>query len=139
MQALFEWFLVLLSNACACVRLLRMVCSNADAGPLVVLNNKSFWYYVSGDRKKRLPRSEAAMAEAADLGPIQLQIDGHRLTFDGSEWHPEYEQLLEGEEVVEAELLELRREKRKMWTMRELDIKKSQDEVTSKRTRHSAA
>ncbi|KAL3691521.1 hypothetical protein R1sor_005172 [Riccia sorocarpa] len=90
-------------------------------------------------RKKRLPRSEAAMAEAADLGPIQLQLDGHHLTFDGGEWHPEYEQLPEGEGAVEAELLELRREKQKMWTMRELDLKKSQDEVTSKRTRHSAA
>ncbi|KAL2623384.1 hypothetical protein R1flu_003589 [Riccia fluitans] len=90
-------------------------------------------------RKKRLPRSEAAMAEAADLGPIHLQLDGHRLTFQSGEWQPEYEELPEGEGAVEAELLELRREKRKMWTMRELDIKRSQDEVTSKRTRHSDA
>ncbi|KAL2622469.1 hypothetical protein R1flu_002674 [Riccia fluitans] len=124
-------------------------------------------------RKKRLPKSEAAMAEAADLGPIHMQLDGHRLTFGGGEWQPEYEELPEGKGAVEAELLELRREKRKMkkdlekyqaqkeemkelkerwnlldfkyqllldmWTMRELDIKRSQEEVTSKRTRHSAA
>lgn len=28
------------------------------------------------------------MAEAADMGPIQLQLDGHRLTFDHGEWQP---------------------------------------------------
>ncbi|KAL3693338.1 hypothetical protein R1sor_006989 [Riccia sorocarpa] len=82
-------------------------------------------------RKKRLPRSEAAMAEA------QHQFVHRR--WKGTKYVcREYEQLPQGEGAMEAELLELRREKRKMWTMRELDLKKSQDEVTSKRTRHSA-
>jgi hypothetical protein len=38
--------------------------------------------------KKRLPRSEAAMVVASDLGPICLQLDNHRLTFDDCEWTP---------------------------------------------------
>jgi hypothetical protein len=38
--------------------------------------------------KKRLPRSEAAMVVASDLGPISLQLDNHKLTFDDCEWTP---------------------------------------------------
>jgi hypothetical protein len=43
---------------------------------------------VDSSGKKQLPRSEAAMAEATDLGPITLQLDGHHLTFEDCVWLP---------------------------------------------------
>ncbi len=46
------------------------------------------WLRVDSSGKKQLPRSEAAMAEATDLGPITLQLDGHHLTFEDCVWLP---------------------------------------------------
>lgn len=44
---------------------------------------------VCGYRKKHtLPRSEAAMVAAADLGPITLRLDNYSLTFEDCQWTP---------------------------------------------------
>jgi hypothetical protein len=36
--------------------------------------------------KKPKPRSEAAKAEAAELGPVVLELEGNRLTFEDGAW-----------------------------------------------------
>ncbi|KAH9532024.1 hypothetical protein CY35_19G067200 [Sphagnum magellanicum] len=70
--------------------------------------------------KKQLPRSEAAMAEATDLGPITLQLDGHHLTFEDCVWLPDYDAEIPARgDAMEQELVQLRRERRVM--KKELD------------------
>ncbi|KAH9573062.1 hypothetical protein CY35_02G186900, partial [Sphagnum magellanicum] len=67
--------------------------------------------------KKRLPRSEAAMVVASDLGPISLQLNNHRLTFDDCEWTPEFDtqEVTTGEEgCLGQEVAQLRKDKRRM-------------------------
>ncbi|CAK9215092.1 unnamed protein product [Sphagnum jensenii] len=75
---------------------------------------------VDSSGKKQLPRSEAAMAEATDLGPITLQLDGHHLTFEDCVWLPDYDAEIPARgDAMEQELVQLRRERRVM--KKELD------------------
>lgn len=45
-------------------------------------------------QKQALPRSETAMLAAADLGPIHLNLDNYRLTFEDCSWTPGARQLI---------------------------------------------
>ncbi|XP_073389505.1 uncharacterized protein [Physcomitrium patens] len=56
------------------------------------------------------------MLAAADLGPIHLNLDNYRLTFEDCSWTPEYDapEMPEGVGSVEEEICKLRREKRRM-------------------------
>uniref|UniRef100_A0A7I4BMP3 Uncharacterized protein n=1 Tax=Physcomitrium patens TaxID=3218 RepID=A0A7I4BMP3_PHYPA len=89
-------------------------------------------------QKQALPRSETAMLAAADLGPIHLNLDNYRLTFEDCSWTPEYDapEMPEGVGSVEEEICKLRREKRRMWTMRALD-EKEECEGSYRRRPHS--
>ncbi|GAQ85608.1 hypothetical protein KFL_002440150 [Klebsormidium nitens] len=59
--------------------------------------------------KKPKPRSEAAKAEAAALGPVVLELEGNRLTFEDGAWRSDYYgPIPKSAEGIERELLELR-------------------------------
>ncbi|KAG0560985.1 hypothetical protein M758_9G029600 [Ceratodon purpureus] len=67
-------------------------------------------------QKNTLPRSEAAMLAASDLGPIHVHLDNYRLTFEDCMWTPEYDapEVPEGAGSIEQEICKLRKEKRRM-------------------------
>eukprot|EP00898_Chlorokybus_atmophyticus_P008685 jgi/Chlat1/8818/Chrsp90S08121 len=71
--------------------------------------------------RRRLPRSEAAAAAAAECGPIRMELEkGTTIVFEKGQWRCEGMQGLPNtKEGVEQELMELRNNNRKQ--LKELD------------------
>ncbi|KAH7427386.1 hypothetical protein KP509_10G041800 [Ceratopteris richardii] len=67
-------------------------------------------------KKKALPLSEQALAEISDLGRVLLTLDSNRLVYENGHWTADF---VEGpisapDGSLEKEVIELRREKRKL-------------------------
>ncbi|KAI5078834.1 hypothetical protein GOP47_0006505 [Adiantum capillus-veneris] len=74
-------------------------------------------------RRKPLPRSEQALAEISDLGRVILTLDSNRLIYENGHWTADFVEgpIAAPDGSLEKEIIELRREKRKLWSMRVLD------------------
>ncbi|KAJ7295113.1 hypothetical protein O6H91_12G045100 [Diphasiastrum complanatum] len=82
-------------------------------------------------RRKRLRRSEQTMQELENLGPIVLNLNNQKLTFDNGQWIADPAlQMTEG--GSQTEVKDLRREKRKLRKEVEKYMRKAEEMKTLK-------